>query len=406
MTPSTSSRATQKPVVFLALASEGMGHATRAAPLIESLRARGYDVEVFCGGRVADYLRKRTGKVNEHFFIPLAYTNNQLDIWKSFKDAFARLPSCLGHAWRMFWRMRNEKPVAVISDFEFMSAWIGWWSRTPVVALDNMHIITHADMPATTTKREEAEKKAIARAIWWNQPVVDKILITHFWQTLSLKPGVDADKVRFVPCAARPEVLARKSKLRTDGPVLVYQTSSTNHDLPGTLRTAAKDGNLKFRVYGAGKVGTDDANANVEYCAFSEDGFLDDLAACPFVVVNGGHSTMVEALALGKPVLSEPIQKQYEQQANAVGLEALGVGKGVTKMTADAIVDFSKRVPAMREKVAELDGIIDNEGLADAVEECLRELNPARALPARPVHAGATVTPLGVEEDDYAMAAE
>jgi uncharacterized protein (TIGR00661 family) len=391
-----------KPVVFLALASEGMGHATRAAPLIESLRQRGYDVEVFCGGRVADYLRKRTGKVNEHFFIPLAYTNNQLDIWKSFKDSFLRLPSCLGHAWRMFWRMRNEKPVAVISDFEFMSAWIGWWSRTPVIALDNMHLITHGDMPPTTTKREAAEKKAIARAIWWNQPVVDKILITHFWQSLGLKQGVDGDKVRFVPCAARPEVMARRHRTRSDGPVLVYQTSSTNHDLPGTLRAAAKDGGLRFKVYGAGKVGRDVDNADVEYCAFSEDGFLDDLAACPFVVVNGGHSTMVEALALGKPVLSEPIQKQYEQQANAVGLEALGVGQGVKKMTAEAIVSFSKKVPAMREQVAALDDIIDNEALADAVEDCLRELDPQRALPQRL----ATVTSLAEEADSYAMAAE
>ena len=397
--PSSPSRT--KPVVFLALASEGMGHATRAAPLIERLRARGYDVEVFCGGRVADYLRKRTGKVNEHFFIPLAYTNNQLDIWTSFKDAFARLPSCLGHAWRLFWRMRDERPVAVISDFEFMSAWIGWWSRTPVIALDNMHVITHAEMPATTTKQEEAEKKAIARAIWWNQPVVDKILITHFWQSLPLKAGVDPNKVRFVPCAARPEVLERRNKTRTDGPVLVYQTSSTNADLPGTLRRAANDGNLKFRVYGAGRVGVDDeSGGNVEYCAFSEQGFLDDLAACPFVVVNGGHSTMVEALALGKPVLSEPIQKQYEQQANAIGLEHLGVGKGVRKMTAEAIVEFSKRVPAMREKVQEMRGIIDNEALTDAVEECLRELNPQKALPKM-----ATVTSLPVD-DDYALAAE
>ncbi len=394
---------TKNPTVYLALASEGMGHATRAAPLIESLRGRGYNVEVFCGGRVAEYLRKRTGAVNEHFFIPLAYKNNQLDIWQSFKDAFVRLPNCLSHAWNLFWRMRSEKPVAVISDFEFMSAWIGWWSRTPVIALDNMHLITHGDMPATTTKQEEAEKVAIARAIWWNQPVVDKVLITHFWQSLGLKKGVDTDKVRFVPCAARPEVMARRDRTRTDGPVLVYQTSSTNNDLPGTLQAAATQANLKFRVYGTGRPAS--VEGNVEYRAFSEDGFLDDLAASPFVIVNGGHSTMVEALALGKPVLSEPIQKQYEQQANAIGLEALGVGKGVKKMTTEAIVDFAKRVPAMAERAAEMGGIIDNEALADAVEECLRELDPLRALPA--------LTPVSrfnqqveAADDNYAMAAE
>ncbi|MDP2341810.1 MAG: glycosyltransferase family protein [Deltaproteobacteria bacterium] len=387
-----------QPTVFFALASEGMGHATRAAPLIDALRQRGYRVEVFCGGRVAAFLRTRVGHVHEHFFIPLHYTNNQLDIFKSFKSAIARLGPCLREAWSLFWRMRKEKPVAVVSDFEFMSAWLGWWSGTPVIAVDNMHLITHGAMPEPPTKQARKEKKDIARAIWWNQPVVDKILITCFWQP-GLKAGVNASKVRFVPCAARPEVLARRHRTRTDGPVLVYQTSSTNHDLPGTLQKAGELAGLKFVVYGAGRPAC--VEGAVEYRAFSESGFLDDLAASPFCIVNGGHSTMVEALALGKPVLSEPIQKQYEQQANAVGLETLGVGKGVSKMTVEAIVDFAKRAPAMRERAAEMSHVVDNAGLADAVEECLRELDPVRALPARQ----ATVTAL-VVDDDYALAAE
>lgn len=386
-------------MLFFALASEGMGHATRAAPLIDALRERGYRVEVFCGGRVAAFLRTRVGHVHEHFFIPLHYTNNQLDIWKSFVGSFARLIPCLKEAWQLFWRMRNEKPVAIVSDFEFMSAWLGWWSGTPVIAVDNMHLITHGEMPEPETLQARKEKKDIARAIWWNQPVLDKILITHFWQP-GLKASVDADKVRFVPCAARPEVLARRHRTRTDGPVLVYQTSSTNLDLPGTLQKAAEQSGLKFVVYGAGRPAS--VEGQVEYRAFSESGFLDDLAASPFCIVNGGHSTMVEALALGKPVLSEPIQKQYEQQANAIGLETLGVGKGVAKMSVEAIVDFARRAPAMRERAAEMNHVVDNAGLADAVEDCLRELDPVRALPVRE----ASVTQLHLVDDDYARAAE
>jgi uncharacterized protein (TIGR00661 family) len=391
-----------RPKVFFALASEGMGHATRAAPLIEALRRHGYDVEVFCGGRVAEYLRKRTGPVNEHFFIPLVYTNNKLDIWASFVNSARKLPHILGEAWRMFWRMRTEKPVAVISDFEFMSAWMGWWSGTPVVACDNMHLISHGAMPAPATKEEQKEKRAVELAIFWNQPVVDKVLITCFYQP-GLKAGVDAGRVRYVPCAARPEVLARKDRTRTDGPVLVYQTSSTNADLPGTLKDAAARGGLRFVVYGMGKFGVEAAgHGSVEYRAFSEAGFLDDMAAAPFVIVNGGHSTMVEALALGKPVLSEPILGQYEQQANAVGLEELGVGQGVRKMTADAILDFAVRSPALRERAAGLRQVVDNDALAAAVVDTLVELDPARALPART----ADVVPLHGDGNRWALAAE
>jgi uncharacterized protein (TIGR00661 family) len=356
-----------------------MGHATRAAPLILDLRARGYRVEVFCGGRVAQYLRKKTGPVHEHFFIPLIYTDNQLDIWASFKHSFLRLLPCLNEAWSMFWRLINEKPVAVISDFEFMSAWMGWWSRTPVIALDNMHLLTHGDLPKPATKEDAVDEKAIKRAIWWNQPVVDRILITSFFQP-GLKPGVNADKVRYVPCAARPIVLERRKKTRTDGPVLVYQTSSSNKDLPGALSKAATDGDLRFAVYGTGRSGTDETG-RVEYRAFSEDGFLDDMAAAPFVIVNGGHSTIVEALALGKPVLSEPIRRQYEQTANAIGVTEMGVGQGVKKITAEAVVDFARRAPALRERAAEVShSVVDNAGLFQAVAETLYELDPQRAL--------------------------
>jgi uncharacterized protein (TIGR00661 family) len=393
---------TDRPKVFFALASEGMGHATRAAPLIEALRRHGYDVEVFCGGRVAEYLRKRTGPVNEHFFIPLVYTDNKLDIWASFVQSARKLPRILGEAWRMFWRMRSEKPVAVISDFEFMSAWIGWWSGTPVIACDNMHLLSHGAMPEPADKQEQKEKRAVEIAIFWNQPVVDRVLITCFYQP-GLKAGVDARKVRFVPCAARPEVLARKDRTRTDGPVLVYQTSSSNTDLPGTLREAAARGGLRFVVYGMGRVGTETAgHGSVEYRAFSEAGFLDDMAAAPFVIVNGGHSTMVEALALGKPVLSEPIQGQYEQQANATGLEQLGVGQGVRKMSTDAILDFARRAPALRQKAAGLQQVVDNDALAAAVVDTLVELDPARALPAR----AAEVLPLHGDDRRFALAAE
>jgi uncharacterized protein (TIGR00661 family) len=374
-----------------------MGHATRAAPLILALRERGYRVEVFCGGRVAAFLRTKVGEVHEHFFIPLIYTNNVLDIPASFAHSLKRLPSCLGHAWRMFWRMMDEKPVAVISDFEFMSAWLGWWSRTPVIALDNMHVITHGNIPEPTDAVQRKEKRNIARAIWWNQPVVSKILITCFFNP-GLKPGAEK-KARFVPCAVRPEVMARKHRTSTTGPVLVYQTSSTNTDLPGTLQEAAARTGLKYVVYGMGKA---EVCGDVEYRAFSETGFLDDLAAAPFIIVNGGHSTMVEALALGKPVLSEPIVGQWEQQANATGLELMGVGKGVRKMSADAIVAFAADITPMAEKAKGLSGIADNDGLVRAVEDTLNEVAPGKALPPW----RASVSSLPRYADDYALAAE
>ena len=259
-----------------------------------------------------------------------------------------------------------------------------------------MHVITHGNFPEPADKQQRREKKNIERAIWWNQPVVDKVLVTNFFNP-GVKPGKEG-VTRFVPCAIRPEVLARKHRTRTTGPVLVYQTSSSNKDLPATLQEAASRTGLRYVVYGMGKVSVEGA---VEYRAFSESGFLDDLAAAPFIIVNGGHSTMVEAMCLGKPVLSEPIQGQFEQQANATALEVMGVGMGVRKMSADAIVDFASRAPAMRAKAATFSHVADNDGLVRAVEDTLNELAPGRALPPRK----GSISTLPHFED-YAMAAE
>jgi UDP:flavonoid glycosyltransferase YjiC (YdhE family) len=110
---------------------------------------------------------------------------------------------------------------------------------------------------------------------------------------------------------------------------------------------------------------------------------------------------MVEAMCLGKPVLSEPIQGQYEQQANATALEIMGVGKGVRKMSADAIVDFAAHVPAMREKAGAYASVADNDGLVRAVEDTLNELAPGRALPPRQAHVSTLP-----RFEDYALAAE
>jgi uncharacterized protein (TIGR00661 family) len=372
--------APRPPTIFFALSSEGMGHATRALPTIMGLQARGYHVEVFCGGRVAKFLRERLGNVvNDMFFIPLVYENSTLNMRRSTFNAFMQFPTFLRHALRVFWRMRKEKPVAVISDFEFISAWFGMFAGMRVILLDNMHVITHGALPEPTTAQDRADKKAVARAVWWNQPVFKRALITSFFQP-GLKAGVSPQQVRFVPCAVRPEVTAMRDRIRTDGPVLVYQTSSTNVDLPPTLVGAAEQTGLRFVVYGMGER---TPMTGVEFRGFSEQGFLTDLAQSPFVIVNGGHSTIVEALALQKPVLAEPIRRQYEQKANAVGLETLGVGRGVDKMSTAAVVEFARDVEHMRSRMPALAAVISTEGLVQAVVDTIQDIAPQHVLQPR-----------------------
>ena len=104
------------------------------------------------------------------------------------------------------------------------------------------------------------------------------------------------------------------------------------------------------------------------------------MAAAPFVMINGGHSAICEALSLGKPILAEPIKAQYEQILNGVYLEKMGVGLGVRKLSAKQIKTFSERVPLMHQRALHLD-IVDNEGMIQEIRRAIEELSPTGLLP-------------------------
>ena len=73
----------KKPTIFLGLASEGMGHATRARTLINQLENT-YDVHVFCGGRVYDYLTQHHDNVHSIAYVALQYRDNQFKLGHTF----------------------------------------------------------------------------------------------------------------------------------------------------------------------------------------------------------------------------------------------------------------------------------------------------------------------------------
>ena len=130
-------------------------------------------------------------------------------------------------------------------------------------------------------------------------------------------------------------------------------------------------------VYGTGEKGAR-MDGRIQYRQFDEETFLNDMAKAPFVMVNGGHSTICEALSLGKPVLAEPIVGQYEQIFNVEGLGEMGVGMGVRKLQPEDVLHFARCVPLMQKRAAQLN-VVDNDGLIQQLHQCIQELNPEQA---------------------------
>jgi len=366
-----------KPVLYFGVNSEGMGHATRALPLLQGL-AQHYDLHVFCGGRALKYLRPHVPHIHEVWHLNLIYEDNRLLLHRTIWEALKTAPAMAYSGFALAARCLREEPVAVVTDYEPMTGWGGLLSGTPVICIDNQHVITHGDYRPPRDRAERDAKQVMRNSNFWNHPLKQRTLITHFFQP-PLLPGAEEKGVRYVPTTARPQVLERVGRTRTDGPVLVYQTSSSNTDLLGTLGKAHALSGMRFAVYGHCEPGARPAPAGVTVRPFSETAFFDDMAAAPFVVVNGGHSTINEALALHKPVLAEPIRDQYEQATNVIGLETLGVGRGTGKLSVEDLLDFQRALPAMAAAAARLDRV-DNHGVLEAVMRAIHEVNPSWAV--------------------------
>ena len=68
--------------------------------------------------------------------------------------------------------------------------------------------------------------------------------------------------------------------------------------------------------------------------------------------MNGSYSLMSEALSLGKPVLAEPVQKQFEQILNALLLEKAGFGMMTNRISKEDISLFMRKIPAYKAAIA------------------------------------------------------
>jgi uncharacterized protein (TIGR00661 family) len=90
----------------------------------------------------------------------------------------------------------------------------------------------------------------------------------------------------------------------------------------------------KFIVYGLRRSAIE---GNCTIKEFSEEGFVKDLAEAKAVVSNGGLSLIGEAIYLGKPIYSMPVQHQFEQLMNARYLEELGYGLGADSIDSDLL---------------------------------------------------------------------
>jgi len=256
--------------------------------------------------------------------------------------------------------MESFQPDAVISDYEFFLPRACRLLGVPCLSIDHQHVISACRHPIPWGEYPSYLTTGLAVRLLFSR-ATDYLVISFFQP--EVRPGLRA---RIMPPLLRDTVLARQPEDR--GHVLVYQSYITDFRKFLAFVEAVK---RPVIVYGVKKEGRE---GNLWYKPKSEEGFLDDLATCAYVVCGGGHSMISEALYYGKPVISFPIKGAFEQFLNAFYIERLGYGHFANGpyLQPEIIPEFESRLEECRSRIREAN-FCGNPEIFRQVEKFVRE---------------------------------
>jgi uncharacterized protein (TIGR00661 family) len=321
--------------ILYGVVGEGMGHATRSRVVLEAL-VRKHEVQVVASGRAQAYLAERFPDVHRIWGLTIHYRGNAIrrlpTVLQNLRGAMGGWPRNVG---KYFELLASFHPDVVISDFESFSYFFGKAHRIPVIDLDNIHVISKCRHSRALLRGHERDFGLIRSVVAAKLPRCFHYIIPTFFY-----PPVRARRTTLVPPVLRPEVLAARSERGEH--LLVYQTATTNVALPETLKRLG----VPARIYGLRRDLTEDlVDENLTYRPFGEAGFIDDLRTARAVVAGGGFTLLSEAVFLRKPVLSVPVERQFEQVLNALYVQELGYGAYARRLDETVLRDFLARVP-------------------------------------------------------------
>ncbi len=332
--------------ILYGVVGEGMGHAIRSRVVLDELVKR-HDVQVVVSGRAHDYLAQRAGehlRVRKIWGFTIVTEDNEV---RSFRTLLQNVRGAVTGGWprnvRAYFDLAQEfRPEVVISDFESWSYLYAVNHRLPVISIDNMQIINRCRHEPEILRGHEADFQIARGVVKAKVPGASHYLITTFFY-----PPVRKRRTTLHPPVLRPEILSARSEL--GGHLLVHQTYTTNAELPALLRKTG----LECRIYGLRRDLREPVReGNLHYLPFSEQGFVDDLRTARGVVASGGFTLMGEAVYLRRPMLAEPVGKQFEQILNARYLESLGYGLSAEEITEPRLGEFLERIPEFEKNLA------------------------------------------------------
>jgi uncharacterized protein (TIGR00661 family) len=301
--------------ILYGIQGTGNGHITRARMFADTFAERGIEVDYFFSGRPAERYfdmdcfgsyRTREGFsfVTEQGRINPLKSAQQLSPVQFLQDIK---------------QLDLAKYDVVLNDFEPISAWAAKNQRIPVIGMSHQASFLHDVVPVSSPsywRRQFIRYFAPANVylgVHW-QPFHRHIIppfVSHSAFS-SLCPSVANKVLVYLPFEPLSSVV------------------DYLNDFPGT----------EFYCYHP-----DASNQSIKHIHLrspSRLGFLHDLANSSGVVANAGFELSTEALHLGKKLLLKPLHGQFEQLANVLALEQLGLAHSMQYLNPNVLDDWMR----------------------------------------------------------------
>ncbi len=315
---------------------DARGHVSRAFTVAQEMS--GHDF-LFVGGGHVHAMEAEGYPVEDVPMASTLYRNNRVNIPGTVVNALRVFLNSSSTIRRVCEIINHFDPDLILTDYEYFTPRAARKLGRLCVSLDHQHVLTHCSYNPPSQQR--LSRFMTCGTIRHLYSSASHYLIVSYFRPRPTNPAITTITPPVIRAAVRGQA-------RSCGDhVLVYQTSPTFHRLiPVLERTAGK-----FIIYG---LGTQTDRRNLVFKAPSKEGFLRDLATSRYVIANGGHNVLSEALFLGKPVLCFPIANAYEQFINAVFLAKMGYGDySASPMPRSDILDiFESRVDEYRANIS------------------------------------------------------
>jgi len=360
--------------IMILICGEGLGHTSRCLALGKEFLAAGHEVRFGAYGYSKVMVEREGYKASEiPSEIKLVGKAGALDLTASV-EATLKDAKLLGGP-KLLRLIKSTNPSVIISDSYYLGALAAITRKIPV------YIIINQSNMEEFFKNRGVSLRILGRMTksFYNQifEKVDKIIIPDYplpytvcKKNLSLAPKLD-EKV-FYSGPLLKEKYEEVEEICLKKPHIVSLIGGFGYREPifrKVLETAKLDPSIYYTLISGPSLDPSkitDLPENVQLLNFIKDTYP-YLKSSDAVIVPGGHSTMMEALSFGVPILSFPDKGHSEQENNAAVIEEEGYGRMLSYSTPPEVIlecirevveeeRYRNKVERLRRLARELDG--------------------------------------------------